>query len=71
LKQLLIKNNALANELTYKFQSLIGEFPLSSHYEKEDGVEKFKIIASKVEVSFGQLRQENQHMKERVTDLLR
>ena len=56
LKQHLMKNNALANELTDKFQSLIGEIaPLSTHI-MEDGVERFRAVAGKVEFAFIQLR---------------
>lgn len=45
--------------------------PLTAMYEKEDGVEKFRLIAGKVEVCFVQLKQENAHLKDRISDLIR
>ena len=75
LKQVLVKNNQLANELTNKFLVLIGDAPtLPSHvalYDKEDGVERFRLIAGKVEINFLQVRQENSHLKERISDLIK
>lgn len=66
LKQVLMKNNILASELTAKFSNLIGEQPSS-----EDGVEKFRLIAGKVEVAFLQVKQENNNLKERMGDLIK
>jgi chromosome segregation ATPase len=71
LKQVLYKNTVLANELTAKFQALLGNQPLSSIFERDDGVDKFRVIAGKVEVCFIQLTQENKHMKDRINDLIR
>jgi hypothetical protein len=54
LKQHLIKNNQLANELTTKFLHLLGEHSDRSTplFEREEGVERFRLIAGKVEVTY-------------------
>lgn len=75
LKQVLLKNNMLANELTAKFLSLFGEQQSSlvqqALYEKEEGVERFRLIAGKVEVNYVALKQENAHLKERINDYIK
>ena len=67
IRQTLMKNNSLANEITNRFMMMIGG--QEDHHQDGGGVEGFKQVASKIEYSYLQIRQENVQLKERVQEL--